>query len=118
MSNHSNRQLSLPVELVFIGSALLLLVAAELMLSGAMHGTTYRGSDGGMVQASVFAALRFGGVSTSRTSIPCKGLVRNFCRRMPGPILLFGHSLLSREKPRPIYPPRLHWRAMRFAAMS
>jgi hypothetical protein len=48
-------------ELLVAGFALLALLAAQLLASGAIQGTNYIGGDGKMVQAVVLGAFEFGG---------------------------------------------------------
>jgi len=48
------------VELALAGFALISIVAAQMLLTSAIHGASYRGPDGGMVQSVVLTALRFG----------------------------------------------------------
>ena len=48
-------------ELMVAGLALLALLVAQWMLSSAIPGTNYYGNDGRMAEATILAALRFGG---------------------------------------------------------
>src|SRR6266851_1815142 len=74
MHDRLKQQHQVWTELAVAGFALLSLLTAQLMLSGAIHGTTYRGPDGGMIQSTVLAALRFGGVLDVTTINPLQGL--------------------------------------------
>jgi hypothetical protein len=56
------------------GFALASLLTAQLMLSSAIHGTSYRGPDGGMIQSTVLAALRFGGLFDVTNINPLQGV--------------------------------------------
>jgi len=50
-----------PSELLIAGSALLLLLAAQWILSSVILATNYYGGDGKMVQSAVLTAFKFGG---------------------------------------------------------
>jgi len=50
------------LEILVAGFALVASLAAQWMLSSAIHGTNYDGGDGKMTQATILAALRFGGL--------------------------------------------------------
>jgi len=71
---HPEPHMTVSKELIFIGFALLALVTAQLILSHVIHGTTYRGPDGGMIQANVFTALKFGGLFNITNLNPLQGL--------------------------------------------
>src|SRR5215472_15419627 len=55
------------------GLALLALLAAQWMLSSAIPGTNYYGNDGKMAQATVIAALKYGGFFQVNAISPIEG---------------------------------------------
>jgi hypothetical protein len=61
-------------ELLVAGFALVALVAAQLSLSRAIHGTNYDGGDGKMTQAIILAGLRFGQPFHLNTLSPIQGV--------------------------------------------
>jgi hypothetical protein len=61
-------------EFVLAGIALLSLVSAQLLLSGAIPGTSYRGPDGGMIQANIFTAFRFADFFNVTNINPLQGI--------------------------------------------
>jgi len=61
-------------ETVFAVFALLMLLAAQWLLSGAIHGTNYYGGDGKMAQATVLATLKFGGLFQVTNISPIQGV--------------------------------------------
>jgi hypothetical protein len=56
------------------GAALIALLFAEWMLSSAIHGTNYAGGDGKMAQATILAALKFGGPFQVTNISPIEGV--------------------------------------------
>lgn len=64
----------LAFEFIVFVLALGSIVAAQLLLSAAIRGTTYRGPDGGMVEAAVFTAWKFGGIFNITNLNPLQGL--------------------------------------------
>jgi hypothetical protein len=61
-------------ETVLVGFAIFGLVAAELMLSGAIRGTNFAGADGKMAQAVIVAAYKFAGSFQFNNINPLQGL--------------------------------------------
>jgi hypothetical protein len=60
--------------LIVAGFALLMLLVAQWLLSIAIHGTNYYGWDGKMAQATILAALNFGGVFEVTNISPIEGV--------------------------------------------
>jgi hypothetical protein len=61
-------------EAALVGIALASVLIAQGMLSRAIHGTTYRGPDGAMVQTAVLTAFRFGGAFNVTNVNPLQGM--------------------------------------------
>jgi len=61
-------------EIGVVGFAILGMVAAELILAGAIHGTNFAGGDGKMAQAVILAAYKFGGLFQFNNINPLQGL--------------------------------------------
>src|SRR5262245_18777273 len=61
-------------EFIVAGAGLLMLLAAQWMLSVAIHGTNYYGVDGKMAQATVLSTLTFGGVFDITNISPIQGV--------------------------------------------
>jgi hypothetical protein len=61
-------------ELAVAAFALLALLAAQWMLSSAIHGTNYDGADGKMAQATIFAAVKFTAPFQITTLNPIEGI--------------------------------------------
>ena len=61
-------------EIVVAGFALLGLLVAQWMLSSAIPGTNYGGGDGKMAQATILAALKFGGLFQVTNISPLEGV--------------------------------------------
>jgi hypothetical protein len=61
-------------EIAVAGFALLALLVAQWMLSIAIHGTNYTGGDGKMAQATILAAVRFGGFFQVTNISPIEGV--------------------------------------------
>ena len=62
------------LEILVAGFALVALLAAQWMLSSAIHGTNYDGGDGKMAQATILAALKFGGLFQVTNINPIEGV--------------------------------------------
>jgi hypothetical protein len=62
------------LELIVAGFALLALLSAQWMLSTAIHGSNYYGWDGKMAQATILAALKFGGLFDVTNISPIEGV--------------------------------------------
>src|SRR5712692_7249877 len=56
------------------GFALLALLVGQWMLSSAIHGTNYDGGDGKMAQATILAAIKFGGLFQVNNISPIEGV--------------------------------------------
>jgi hypothetical protein len=67
-------QASKSFELIVGGFALLGLLLAEWMMVLAIHGTNYDGADGKMAQATILAAVKFGGFFQVTTTSPIEGV--------------------------------------------
>jgi hypothetical protein len=65
---------AIAAEFCIAGTALVALVVAQLMLSAAIHGTNFDGGDGKMAQATIRAALNFGGIFQFNNISPIQGL--------------------------------------------
>ena len=65
---------SLAAEIVIVASALVLILIAQWMLSGAIRGTNYHGYDGKMMRSVVLAAFEFGGVFEVTNLNPLQGI--------------------------------------------
>jgi len=61
-------------EIIVAGFALLALLVAQWMLSSAIPGTNYGGGDGKMAQATILAALKFGGLFQVTNISPLEGV--------------------------------------------
>src|SRR5262245_47783267 len=61
-------------ELAIASIALLSLMSAQLLLSGSIPGTSYRGPDGGMIQATIFTAFKFSGFFDVTSINPLQGI--------------------------------------------
>ena len=61
-------------EIIVAGFSLLALLVAQWMLSSAIHGTNYDGGDGKMSQATILAALKFGGLFQVTNINPIEGV--------------------------------------------
>jgi hypothetical protein len=61
-------------EIVVAGFALLALLVAQWTLSSAIPGTNYGGGDGKMAQATILAALKFGGLFQVTNISPLEGV--------------------------------------------
>ena len=61
-------------EIIVAGFSLLALLVAQWMLSSAIHGTNYDGGDGKMAQATILAALKFGGLFQVTNINPIEGV--------------------------------------------
>jgi hypothetical protein len=61
-------------ELIVAGFAMLALLIAQWMLSAAIHGANYYGWDGKMAQATILAALKFGGLFHVTNISPIEGV--------------------------------------------
>ena len=59
---------------VVAGFAVIALVAAELVLSAAIHGTNYNGGDGKLAQATILTAYKFGSFLQFNIINPTQGL--------------------------------------------
>ena len=68
------RQPTIFSEIVVAGFALLALLVAQWMLSSAILGTNYGGGDGKMAQATILAALKFGGLFQVTNISPLEGV--------------------------------------------
>jgi len=68
------RPATLLFEFAVVGFAMLGLVAAELMLSGAIHRTNFAGGDGKFAQATILTAYKFGGFFHFNNINPLQGL--------------------------------------------
>src|SRR5262249_5088099 len=68
------RRAALLFEFAIVGFAVLGLVAAELMLSSAIRGTNFAGSDGKFAQAIILTAYKFGGFFQFNAINPLQGL--------------------------------------------
>ena len=92
-------------EYLIAGSALLLLLAAQWILSSVILATNYYGGDGKMVVSTVLTASNSADISTSPISVPCRARERNYCRKTHGLILRFGRLLFSPTKRLPTFQP-------------
>src|SRR5215470_12979749 len=61
-------------ELIIAVAALSLIVVAQILLCAAIPGTSYRTHDGGMVQANIYTAFKFGGVLNVTNINPLQGI--------------------------------------------
>src|ERR1700722_10955025 len=61
-------------EFAVAGFALLALLVVQWTLSSAIHGTNYDGGDGKMAQATILAALYFGGLFQVTNITPIEGV--------------------------------------------
>ena len=61
-------------EIFVAGFALLALLVAQWMLTSAIHGTNYDGGDGKMAQATILAAIKFGGPLQVTNINPIEGV--------------------------------------------
>jgi hypothetical protein len=68
------RTATLLFEFAVVGFAMLGLVAAELMLSGAIHATNFAGGDGKFAQTTILTAYKFGGFFHFNNIDPLQGL--------------------------------------------
>jgi hypothetical protein len=68
------RQAAVFSEIIVAGFALLALLVAQWMLSSAIHGTNYTGGDGKMAQATILAAVNFGGLFQVTNISPIEGV--------------------------------------------
>jgi hypothetical protein len=77
-------------EIFIAGSALLMLLAAQWILSAAIHGANYYGIDGKMVQATILAALKYGRLFDVTSVSPIEGVGSQLLpmKRMGQPRLL------------------------------
>jgi hypothetical protein len=68
------KRAALLFEIALAGSAVLGVVAAELMLASSIHGTNFAGGDGKMAQAIILAAYKFNGLFQFNNINPLQGL--------------------------------------------
>jgi hypothetical protein len=66
-NDSEGKQLTAFARFVVAGFAVIALVAAELVLSAAIHGTNYNGGDGKLAQATILTAYKFEILHTGRS---------------------------------------------------
>jgi hypothetical protein len=69
-----HRRTAVLSESAVAGFALLALLLSQWLLSSAIHGTNYDGGDGKMAQATILAAIRFGGLFQVTNISPIEGV--------------------------------------------
>jgi hypothetical protein len=70
----SGERSGIAFEIAVAGFALISLLAAQSLLVATIHGASYRGPDGGMVQSVVLTALRFGDFFNITNINPLQGM--------------------------------------------
>jgi hypothetical protein len=73
-NDSEGKQLTAFARFAVAGFAVIALVAAELVLSAAIHGTNYNGGDGKLAQATILAAYKFANVLHFNNINPIQGL--------------------------------------------
>ena len=83
------------VEFIIAIFALATLLASQWMLSTAIHGSNYYGSDGKMAQAIILAAIKFAGIFGVTNLSPIMGVGSQMLPKTCGPIHPCGPSRSS-----------------------
>ncbi len=73
-NDSERKQLTSFARFVVAGFAVIALVAAELVLSAAIHGTNYNGGDGKLAQVTILTAYKFGSFLQFNIINPTQGL--------------------------------------------